>query len=263
MTDASHYVHGSTDAREIARLEKQGDWTAAFTFGHFDAAPGMRVLDLATGVGAMSVRLAARFPGVSLVGIDLSAQQLAASKTNHPEMPIARADATRMPFADNTFDRVHCSWLLEHVPAPAAVLKEVRRVLKPGGYCQFTEVDNASYRITPSFEEVDVTMRALNAAQMRAGGDPFVGEVLHRYFAMAGFRRFTLEPQVLHATTAKTPEFMARFIDEFAEILEGLDESLGQAMVPTITSAAAQLRSLATRPEGEMYYVPILAKGYR
>jgi len=262
VTDPTHYVHGRTDDREIARLEKQGDWTASFTFDQFDASPGMRVLDLATGVGAMSVRLQRRFPGTSVIGVDLSAQQLAASKKNHPEVPIARADATRLPFADSTFDRVHCSWLLEHVPDPAAVLREVHRVLKPSGSCQFIEVDNASYRITPSFEEVDVTMRALNAAQARAGGNPLVGEVLHRYFQIAGFRRFTLEPIVLHAT-AKTPEFMKRFIDEFAEILEGLDESLGADLMPTVLKAAQQLRSVANLPNGEMRYVPVLAKGWK
>ncbi len=263
MTDPTHYVHGSTDAREIARLEKQGDWTAAFTFGHFDAAPGMKVLDLATGVGAMAARLAARYPGISLVGVDLSEQQLSAARKNHPELSFLRGDATKLPFDDRTFDRVHCSWLLEHVPDPTAVLREVRRVLKPGGYCQFVEVDNASYRITPQFTEVDVTMRALNAAQQRAGGNPLVGQVLHRFFKAAGFRKFTIEPCVLHATTQDSPEFLGHFIDEFAEILEGLDESLGQDMVPTITTAAGQLRSVANRPEGEMRYVPVVAKGYR
>lgn len=262
MTDPAHYVHGGTDDREIARLEKQGDWTSSLTFHFFDAAPGMRVLDLATGVGAMSVRLQRRFVGASVVGIDLSAQQLAASKKNHPEMPIARADATRLPFADNTFDRIHCSWLLEHVPSPTDVLREVRRVLKPSGYCQFIEVDNATFRTTPRFEEVDRTMHALNAAQVRAGGNPMVGQVLETCFTDAGFERFTLEPLVLHATT-KTPDLLGRFIDEFAEILEGLDESLGAEMMPVVTKAAAQLRSLAQRPDGEMYYVPILAKGWK
>lgn len=263
MTDPITYVHGRTDAREIARLEKQGDWTAAFTLSHFDAAPGQRVLDLATGVGAMAIRLEARYPGIVLVGVDLSAPQLAAAKKNHPHLRVARADATKLPFADGTFDRVHCSWLLEHVPAPVEVLREVRRVLKPGGTCQFVEVDNATYETTPRFLEVDETMRALNEAQQRAGGDPFVGQKLSQYFAAAGFERFSVEPCLLHATTASSPAFLAKFIDEFAEILEGLDESLGPAMLPTIATAAAQLRSIAQRPEGEMRYVAQLAKGWR
>jgi ubiquinone/menaquinone biosynthesis C-methylase UbiE len=262
VTDPSHYVHGSTDAREIARLEKQGDWTAAFTFSAFDAAAGMRVLDLATGVGAMAHRLVAAYPGISLVGVDLSAQQLAAARANHRVLPLARADATRLPFADATFDRVHCSWLLEHVPDPVAVLREVRRVLKNGAYCQFIEVDNASFRITPDFAEVTATLRALNEAQQRAGGNPFVGQVLGAYFENAGFSRFSVEPRALVGSHAD-PAFLATFIDEFAEILEGLDESLGSAMVPTIETAAAQIRSLANKPDGEMRYVARLAKGWR
>ncbi len=260
MTSA--YVHGSTDDREIARLEKQGAWTASFTFPHFDAAPGMRVLDLATGVGAMAHRLLEAYPGIDLVGVDLSATQLRAAKRNHPRLAVVRADATRLPFADATFDRVYCSWLLEHVPSPPAVLREVRRVLRPGGYCQFIEVDNATFRTTPSFDEVNATLRALNAAQVKAGGDPTVGQVLHRHFAAAGFRRFTLEGHVLHATH-RTPELFARFVDEFAEIFEGLDESLGPSMASVIARAAEQLRSLPGRPEGEMRYVPVLAKGWR
>lgn len=262
MTDASHYVHGGTDAREIARLEKQADWTASFSFPSFDAAPGMRVLDVATGVGAMASRLEAHFPGIELTGVDLSAQQLAAARANHPSLKIIRGDATQLPFGDDTFDRVYCSWLLEHVAAPTAVLREVRRVLKPGGYCHFTEVDNASWVMTPRFAEVDEILRALNAAQQRAGGDPFVGQSLHRYFAEAGFEPFTIEPVVLHATS-KTPGLMQRFIDEFAEIFEGLDESLGPALVPTMTKAASQLRSLAQRPGGELRYVPRVAKGFK
>ncbi len=262
MTDAAHYVHGGTDAREIARLEKQGDWTASFSFSSFDAAAGMRVLDLATGVGAMASRLEARFPGIELIGVDWSAQQLSAARLNHPSLKNIRADATRLPFADDTFDRVYCSWLLEHVAAPVAVLREVRRVLKPGGYCHFTEVDNASWSMKPWFDEVDEILRALNAAQQRAGGDPFIGQSLHRYFTEAGFEQLAVEPLVLHATR-ETPELMGQFIDEFAEIFEGLDESLGPALVPTIAEAAAQLRSLAQRPDGELRYVPRVAKGFK
>src|SRR4051812_6052615 len=148
MTETK-YVHGSTDAREVARLEKQADFTASFTFSTLELKAGQRVLDLATGVGAMGTRLLRTFPGIKLVGVDLSATQLGAARKNHPELPVLRGDATRLPFADATFDRVHCSWLLEHVPTPVEVLKDVRRVLKPGGFCQFIEVDNATFAVTP------------------------------------------------------------------------------------------------------------------
>src|SRR3990167_7992730 len=76
----SSYVHGGTTTREIARLEKQADFTASFTFSTLDLHPGQRVLDLATGVGAMGARLLRHCPGLHLVGVDLSAAQLAAAR---------------------------------------------------------------------------------------------------------------------------------------------------------------------------------------
>jgi SAM-dependent methyltransferase len=249
------YVHGGTDAREVARLEKQGDWTAAFAFDGFEAPPGARVLDLACGVGAMSARLARAFERLRLVGLDLSAQQLAACRRAHPEVPVLRALATCMPFASGTFDRVFCSWLLEHVPRPTDVLREVFRVLKPAGVCQFVEVDNWSLVTRPMLPATHALLRALNAAQGRALGDPAIGPRLFHHARAAGFRRFTLEPVRLHATSAQ-PAFLSAFIDEFAEIFESLDESLGPGSAPLIAEAVAELRAVARQAGVALTYTP-------
>lgn len=256
------YVHGSTDAREVARLEKQADFTAAFTFDTLDVRDGFRVLDLATGVGAMGSRLQRRWPNAHVVGVDLSRTQLGAARANHPSLAVLRADATRLPFDDDTFDRVHCSWLLEHVPNPVAVLRDVRRVLKPGGFCQFVEVDNATLGTTPPCEAVFELMRRLNAAQFAAGGDPYIGERLHRIFGGAGFRRFELTHHRLHGTAANATLFQA-CVDEFAEIFEGLDESLGAASAQLITDAIAELRALPTTPGAQFRYSPVIARAWK
>lgn len=253
----STYVHGGTDDREVARLEKQADFTASFTFATLELKPGARVLDLATGVGAMAARLTDAFPGIHLVGVDLSQQQLTAARRNHPDLPVTRGDGTRLPFADATFDRVHCSWLLEHVPSPAAVLKDVRRVLRPGGFCQFVEVDNATFGTTPACPAVTEVMRRLNEAQARGGGDPFVGQHLEREFAAAGFQRVEVERRPL-VGNATEPRFFKAFVDEFVEIFEGLDESLGTEALPLIEQAIAELRGLT-----ELRYAPAIARGWR
>lgn len=256
------YVHGSTDAREVARLEKQADFTASFTFSTLDVHDGLRVLDLATGVGAMGSRLQTRWPSAHVVGVDLSRTQLRAARKNHPSLPVLRADATRLPFADATFERVHCSWLLEHVPSPVAVLHEVRRVLKPGGLCQFVEVDNATFGTTPPCEAVFELMRRLNAAQLAAGGDPYIGERIHHAFAGAGFRRFELTRNPLRGSSVD-PKFFQAFIDEFAEIFEGLDESLGAASAKLIDDAIAELRALPTQPNAQLRYTPVIARAWK
>lgn len=102
----------------------------------------------------------------------------------------------------------------------------------------------------------------LNAAQARAGGDPAVGVRLARLFSQAGFRRFTVEPVSLHGTQ-RDPAFLASFVDEFAEIFEGLDETLGATHHGLIERASKQLRALVDEPTAELRYTARLAIGFR
>lgn len=256
------YVHGGTDEREIARLEKQARWTAPYAFRHFEAAAGMQVLDLATGVGAMAGQLLRTYPGINLIGVDLSPTQLKAARQNHAGVSYVRGDGTRLPFRDECFDRVHCSWFLEHVKTPVDVLKEVRRVLKPGGYCHFTEVDNGTFSLSPALPVVDEVMHALNNAQILAGGDPFVGRKLEAYFAEAGFSKVRIIPTEM-VGEGKDVDTFRRFADEFAEIFEGLDESLDPAFHERLYQAATALRAMPDQPGARMYYCAQVAQGFR
>lgn len=255
------YIHGSTDAREVARLEKQAHFTAAHSLLRFDAAPGMRVLDLATGVGAMAGQLLRRYPGIRLVGVDLNERQLAEARRLHPEATYVQADAARLPFPDASFERVHCSWLLEHVPHPVAVLREVRRVLAPGGVCHFIEVDNTTLRTHPPCPEVQAMLEAQNRAQVAGGGDPFIGPKLPGYFREAGFTRLEIGPAPVHADSAD-PAALRVFVEEFAEIFESLDEALDPQLTPRLHAAAAELRALLQTPGASMDYVPWIARGF-
>ena len=259
---APGYVHGGSDEREVMRLEKQAAFTSPWIYERFDAASGMRVLDLATGVGAMAAQLLQRFPGVQLVGIDLSASQLAWARRNHPDLPIARANGAALPFADRTFDRVHCSWLLEHVPSAVAVeiLRDVRRVLKDGGYCHFTEVDNATFDVEPSRPAVMKLMQQLNDAQERGGGDPYVGPKVEGYMRTAGFSRIDSRRKPFDCT-AEDLEFFTGITVEFAEIFEGLDETVNDAAL--IHQAASDLRQLPSVPGSRMRYAGVIAQAWR
>ncbi len=259
--ESSGYVHGQSDAREVARLEKQARFFAGFIFPDLDVPAGARVLDLATGVGAMAGELRRAWPDALVVGIDLSAAQLEWARRHHAEIPVARADAAHLPFPDSTFDRVHCSWLLEHVRAPVPILTEVRRVLRPGGYCLFTEVDNATFTMEPPSDLVAEVMAALAAAQVAAGGDPYVGAKLDGYFAEAGFARVERSPRWMHGHPGE-PRFFDGFVTEVAEIFEGLDESLGAIMGDKLNRAAHVMREHPARG-GEMRFHPAMVKGWK
>ncbi len=102
-----------------------------------DVRPGMRVLETACGTGLVTERLLARLAGDGhLVATDLNEPMLAyaATKglpTDHLEW--RQADATKLPFADGSFDAIVCQFGVMFFPDKALGMREAFRVLKPGG----------------------------------------------------------------------------------------------------------------------------------
>jgi SAM-dependent methyltransferase len=104
-----------------------------------------RVLDVACGSGGPSLRLV-RATGCDIVGIDIHEQGIANATEAAAREGLAerarfeRCDASeRLPFPDETFDAVVCIDAINHLPDRPRVVKEWRRVLKPGGRIAFTD----------------------------------------------------------------------------------------------------------------------------
>lgn len=103
------------------------------------ASPDDRVLDVATGTGLVATALVRRY-GCSVVGLDQSEQMLASARAKlarEPELAekiqLVRGEAERLPFADCAFDAVTFTYLLRYVDDPGATMRELARVVKPGG----------------------------------------------------------------------------------------------------------------------------------
>lgn len=95
------------------------------------------VLDVGCGPGHLLTGLNAG----RIVGVDLSDYLLAQARERlrgRENVALLKARAEALPFADQTFDRAVCSEVLEHVREPAAVVKEIFRVTKPGARVVFT-----------------------------------------------------------------------------------------------------------------------------
>lgn len=261
LCSMADYIHGSTDRREVERLERQASFVEPWWFPHVDVRSGACLLDLGTGIGAVAARLAQRFPSATITGLDRSHAQLSVAAQRHPVARYVEGDAARMPFADASFDHVHATWLLEHVQDPAAVVREVLRVLEPGGVATFLEVDNATFHTTPTFPVVVALLQQLNAAQQRAGGDPFVGTRLGALFEQAGFREVQVRALPMRGT-ADDPAFFRAFAEEFAEIFESVDEAMPE-MRAQIVAACQALRSLPQTEGASMHYTPIMVRAVR
>jgi len=92
---------------------------------------GSRVLDVATGTGAVAAELLAR--GCSLVGIDQSAEMLVVARRRLPGAELHEGRAESLPFADRSFDALTFTYLLRYVDDPVATLRELARVVRRGG----------------------------------------------------------------------------------------------------------------------------------
>ncbi|RMI40017.1 demethylmenaquinone methyltransferase [Streptomyces triticirhizae] len=134
-----------------------------------DPRPGECVLDLAAGTGTSSEPFAAA--GAFTVPCDFSQGMLAAGKRRTPWLPFTAGDATRLPFADDSFDAVTVSFGLRNVADPDLALREMLRVTRPGGrlvVCEFSHPTWAPFRTVYT----EYLMRALPAVASRVSSSP-------------------------------------------------------------------------------------------
>ncbi len=143
-------------------------WRRA-TVAAVGAGPGQTVLDIAAGTGTSSEPFADA--GVHVVPADFSLGMLRVGQRRRPDLAFTAADATRLPFADASFDAVTMSFGLRNVVDVEAALREFARVTKPGGrlvVCEFSQPVWGPVRAA----YLNYLMRALPAIARRTSSNP-------------------------------------------------------------------------------------------
>ncbi|MBK8594457.1 MAG: methyltransferase domain-containing protein [Holophagales bacterium] len=169
-----------------------------------DLRPGLSLLDLGCGPGVLLRALAASTSGVRAAGLDAGMERLLQARSAPTPAPLLRGDALRLPFRDSAFDRVLGAEVLEHLPDDAAALRELRRVLAPGGLLALS-VPHVEYPFL--WDPINRLWTALGGSPFRTG--PLVGiwtghERLYRpddlaaRVAAAGFEVLRVEEATHH-----------------------------------------------------------------
>ena len=215
-TTSTKYTLGYGQAMENLLRSRTAENSAAYLLHHLE--PGMRLLDCGCGPGSISTGLAQAVRPGEFQGLDLEASQIEKARlaAENPGCGNARfqaGDVTDLPFENDRFDVVHCHALMMHVPDTPALLKEMKRVLKPGGLLAARElIASASFLQCRrhSFGEMMTMFQKLVEAN---GGHPELGKELKPVVRNAGFSK------VLLATTTfecfDTVEEMTIVIDFF------------------------------------------------
>ncbi|WP_407341289.1 demethylmenaquinone methyltransferase [Pengzhenrongella phosphoraccumulans] len=139
-------AHRYDVTNDVMSLGQDRRWRTA-TIRALDVSAGQRVLDLAAGTGTSSVPLADA--GVEVVPCDFSYGMLAVGKRRRPDLGFVAGDATKLPFADASFDAVTISFGLRNVVDTSGALREMLRVTRPGGrlvVCEFSHATLAPFR---------------------------------------------------------------------------------------------------------------------
>jgi len=131
-----HFEHQGWERAAAAYPGTFGELTAQLAAPLLDAAQisaGARVLDVATGPGYVAGLAAGR--GARVIGIDFSPAMIAEARVRHPDIDFREGDAEHLDLPDTSVDAAVMAFGLLHLARPEAALRELHRVLAPGGRC--------------------------------------------------------------------------------------------------------------------------------
>jgi demethylmenaquinone methyltransferase / 2-methoxy-6-polyprenyl-1,4-benzoquinol methylase len=134
---------------ELLSFGQNGRWRRAM-IDRVDPAAGQTVLDVASGTAGVALQMATR--GATVVGVDLTEQMLRQGQHNVAGSPaggrirLAAGRAEQLPFGDASFDALTFTYLFRYVLDPEATLRELARVVRPGG-----RVASLEFLVPPSW----------------------------------------------------------------------------------------------------------------
>jgi demethylmenaquinone methyltransferase / 2-methoxy-6-polyprenyl-1,4-benzoquinol methylase len=149
-----------------------------FLVSRIEAGAGDRVLDVATGTGAVALELL-RQKRCAVVGLDQSREMLAVARARLPEsVELVEGEADRLPFADSEFAGLTFTYLLRYVDEPGATIRELARVVRPGGVIAGLEFGVPPNRVARALWKVYVHAGLPLAGRAISPGWTAVGDFL-------------------------------------------------------------------------------------
>lgn len=252
MSSREVYTQRANPAFEAELASRTASRDAAFLLPHL--RPGMRVLDVGSGPGSITLGLGDSVAPGEVVGIDIQpaqverARSLAAAR-GMTNVRFQAGDLYALPFADQSFDAAFANGVLMHLSDPLRALAELRRVLCPGGIAGVRDPDFGASLYAPMTPRLEQLLALRVRVRRHNGGDPFRARDYRRLLLEAGFARAEAGAS---AETAGSQQKTACHAVFLTAMLEGLTPTvLAQRWMDqtAIDGIAAEIDVWARRPD--------------
>jgi ubiquinone/menaquinone biosynthesis C-methylase UbiE len=186
------YTFNNAEAqRTYVGVRRAKDWVGFF-LPHLNQ--GFDLLDCGCGVGSITLDLAELVAPGRVIGVDMDEGQLEIARRNAQERGLTnitfeQGSVYQLRFEAGTFDAVLAHTLLYHLSEPLLALKELRRVLKPGGVAAVSDDDMDTITVSPEHPNARKLIDMMKQAVVFNGGSPFYSRNLRALMLEAGFAR--------------------------------------------------------------------------
>jgi ubiquinone/menaquinone biosynthesis C-methylase UbiE len=188
--------------------------------------PGMALLDGGCGPGTITLDLAAVVSPALTVGIDKEPSQVDLARSGATARQLANvrfevSDLHALPFPAGEFDAVFLHGVLEHLRHPVGALREIRRVLKPGGLVGLRDADFGGFLLEPRPAPLDQFAELFVRLMLHNGGDPQAGRHHVGWVREAGFTPVTVSASFdcwtrTPTDTQRNSQFLATLVNNSA-----------------------------------------------
>ncbi len=185
------YLHGHHESVLRSHSWRSVENSAAYLLPHLES--GQRLLDIGCGPGTITIDLASRVAPGDVLGIDASPEVVIQAgtlleSTGAPgNCRFESGNVYNLDMADESFDVVHAHQVLQHLTDPVGALREVHRVLAPGGIMAIRDADYGAMAWAPLDRALDRWNELYHAMADEHGTEPNAGRFLTGWARSAGF----------------------------------------------------------------------------
>lgn len=199
--DNEVYSHGHHESVVRAHAGRTAEDSAPHLLPHLE--PGMRLLDVGCGPGSITIGLARRVASPDglgqAIGIDRAEEVVAqarslAEREGVGNVTFETGNIYDLQYDDDAFHVAHAHQILHHLADPVAALRELRRVVRPGGLVSLREADYRAMSWHPQSAELEQWLRVYDSISRANGAEPNAGRHLLSWALDAGFTAAELAP---------------------------------------------------------------------